>query len=242
MKQLPPDTVRLLSSSQVIASVVNVVKELMENALDAGASSVDVKLENYGLDRIEVRDNGHGIKAEDAPVMAARHFTSKIGGQEDLERLETYGFRGEALGSLCAVGEVAVITKTEDEDVSTQYALNFTGEVVSQKPSHLGQGTTVSVRKLFQNLPVRRQYYSSSKKCRDELRRVQDLLLAYAIIKPGLRLTLVHDKVAVWQKARAADHRSALVATLGSGAVGNLLPCHHRQEQPEVYIPICHHS
>uniref|UniRef100_A0A8C4I407 PMS1 homolog 1, mismatch repair system component n=1 Tax=Dicentrarchus labrax TaxID=13489 RepID=A0A8C4I407_DICLA len=236
MKQLPPDTVRLLSSSQVITSVVNVVKELMENSLDAGASSIDIKLENYGLDRIEVRDNGCGIRAEDASVMAVRHFTSKICCHEDLERLETYGFRGEALGSVCAVAEVAVITKTEEDDISTQYTLNATGAIVSQKPSHLGQGTTVSVLKLFKNLPVRRQYYSSIKKCKEELKKVQDLLMAYAIIKPDLRLTLIHNKVVVWQKAKVADHRSALIATLGLSAVANLLPCLHHQEQPEIVL------
>uniref|UniRef100_A0A8C9ZUW4 PMS1 homolog 1, mismatch repair system component n=2 Tax=Sander lucioperca TaxID=283035 RepID=A0A8C9ZUW4_SANLU len=238
MKQLPPDTVRLLSSSQVITSVVNVVKELMENSLDAGAStSFHLTLqENYGLDRIEVRDNGHGIKAEDTRVMAVTHFTSKICSHEDLERLETYGFRGEALGSICAVAEVSVITKTEEDDISTQYTLDFTGEIVSQKPSHLGQGTTVSVLKLFKNLPVRRQYYSSTKKCKEELKKMQDLLMAYAIIKPDLRLTLIHNKVVVWQKAKVADHRSALLATLGASAVANLLPCHHHQEQPEIVL------
>uniref|UniRef100_A0A8C9ZKC9 PMS1 homolog 1, mismatch repair system component n=1 Tax=Sander lucioperca TaxID=283035 RepID=A0A8C9ZKC9_SANLU len=238
MKQLPPDTVRLLSSSQVITSVVNVVKELMENSLDAGASSMTLNWysENYGLDRIEVRDNGHGIKAEDTRVMAVTHFTSKICSHEDLERLETYGFRGEALGSICAVAEVSVITKTEEDDISTQYTLDFTGEIVSQKPSHLGQGTTVSVLKLFKNLPVRRQYYSSTKKCKEELKKMQDLLMAYAIIKPDLRLTLIHNKVVVWQKAKVADHRSALLATLGASAVANLLPCHHHQEQPEIVL------
>lgn len=236
MKQLSADTVRLLSSSQVITSVVNVVKELLENSLDAGASSIDVKLENYGLDRIEVRDNGQGIKAADTAVMAVRHFTSKICSHEDLEQLETYGFRGEALGSVCAVAEVAVTTKTEDDDISTQYTLNCTGGIVSQKPSHLGQGTTVSVLKLFKNLPVRRQYYSSTKKCKEEVKKVQDLLMAYAIIKPDLRLTLAHNKVVVWQKAKVVDHRSALLATLGPGTVANLLPCHHRQEQPEIFL------
>ncbi|XP_069554891.1 PMS1 protein homolog 1 isoform X1 [Brachyistius frenatus] len=236
MKQLPPDTVRLLSSSQVITSVVNVVKELMENSLDAGASSVDVKLENYGLDRIEVRDNGHGIKAVDTSVMAVTHFTSKICSHDDLERLETYGFRGEALGSVCAVAEVAVTTKTEEDDISTQYMLDFTGRIISQKPSHLGQGTTVSVMKLFKNLPVRRQYYSSAKKCKEELRKVQELLMAYAVIKPQLRIMLIHNKVAVWQKAKVADHRSALLATLGPAPVANLLRCHHHQEQPEIVL------
>uniref|UniRef100_A0A667ZZP5 PMS1 homolog 1, mismatch repair system component n=1 Tax=Myripristis murdjan TaxID=586833 RepID=A0A667ZZP5_9TELE len=236
MKQLPPETVRLLSSSQVITSVLNVVKELMENSIDAGATSIDIKLENYGLDRIEVRDNGHGIKAADTSVMAVRHFTSKICSHEDLEQLETYGFRGEALGSICAVAEVSVITKTEEDDISTQYMLDLTGNIVSQKPSHLGQGTTVSVLKLFKNLPVRRQYYTSTKKCKEELKKVQDLLIAYAVIKPALRFTLTHNKVVVWQKAKAADHRSALLATLGPSAVANLLPCHHHQEQPEILL------
>ncbi|KAK2839475.1 hypothetical protein Q5P01_013215 [Channa striata] len=236
MKQLPSDTVRLLSSSQVITSVVNVVKELLENSLDAGASSIDIKLENYGLDRIEVRDNGHGIKAADTPVMAVRHFTSKICSHEDLECLETYGFRGEALGSICAVAEVAVTTKTEEDEISTHYSLNVTGNIVSQKPSYLGQGTTVSVLKLFKNLPVRRQYYSSTKKCKEELKKVQDLLMAYAIIKPELRITLVHNKVVVWQKAKVADHRSALLATMGSSTVAKLLPCHHHQEQPKLLL------
>ncbi|XP_070694083.1 PMS1 protein homolog 1 isoform X1 [Pempheris klunzingeri] len=90
--------------------------------------------------------------------------------------------------------------------------------------------------KLFKNLPVRRQYYSSAKKCKEELKKVQDLLMAYAIIKPDLRLILVHNKVVVWQKAKVADHRSALLATLGPGAVANLLPCHHHQEQPEIVL------
>ncbi|XP_060944605.1 PMS1 protein homolog 1 [Limanda limanda] len=236
MNQLPRDTVRLLSSSQVITSVLSVLKELLENSLDAGASSIDVKLENYGLDRIEVRDNGQGIKTADTPVMAVRHYTSKICCHDDLERLETYGFRGEALGSVCAVAEVAVTTKTVEEDISVQYMLNSTGEIVSQKPSHLGQGTTVCVLKLFKNLPVRRQFYSSSKKCKEELKKVQDLLIAYAIIKPDLRITLVHNKVVVWQKSKVADHRSALLATLGPGAVANLLPCHYHQEQPEISL------
>ncbi|KAJ7345539.1 hypothetical protein JRQ81_001489 [Phrynocephalus forsythii] len=93
MKQLPPETVRLLSSSQVITSVVSVIKELIENSLDANATAVDIKLENYGFDKIEVRDNGDGIKAVDVPVMAVRHYTSKIASTKDLESLTTYGFR-----------------------------------------------------------------------------------------------------------------------------------------------------
>lgn len=236
MQQLPPNTVRLLSSSQVITSVVNVVKELTENSLDADASSIDVKLENYGLERIEVRDNGSGIRADDAPVMAVRHFTSKICSHQDLEHLQTYGFRGEALGSVCAVAEVTVTTKTKEDDFSTQYSLDLSGNIVSQKPSHLGQGTTVSVQRLFKNLPVRRQFYSSTKKCKEELKKVQDVLMAFAIIKPELRLTLYHNKVVLWQKSKMPDHRSALVATLGPSIVSHLMPFHYRHSDPEIIL------
>ncbi|XP_061091391.1 PMS1 protein homolog 1 [Conger conger] len=236
MKPLPSETIRLLSSSQVITSVLNVVKELLENSLDAGAASVDVKLENYGLDRIEVRDNGCGIKAEDAPVMAVMHYTSKISSHQDLEHLETYGFRGEALGSICAVAEVVLTTKTADQDISTQYTLDLTGKVISQKPSHLGQGTTVCVMKLFRNLPVRRQFYSNTKKCKEKLKKVQDLLMAYAIIKPELRVTFTHNKAVVWQKPRVSDHRRALLAALGTVPTANLLPLQHRHQQPQIAI------
>nr|XP_020658518.1 PMS1 protein homolog 1 isoform X3 [Pogona vitticeps] len=195
MKELPPDTVRLLSSSQVITSVVSVVKELVENSLDANATTVDIKLENYGFDKIEVRDNGDGIKAADVPVMAMKHYTSKISSTEDLERLTTYGFRGEALGSICSISEVHITTKTANDDFSTQYILDRSGHVTSQKPSHLGQGTTVIVLKLFKNLPVRKQFYSTDKKCKEEIKKIQKLLMAYGIIKPELRITFTHNKV-----------------------------------------------
>nr|AAI52496.1 Zp3a.2 protein [Danio rerio] len=236
MKALPPETVRLLCSSQVITSVLNVVKELIENSLDAGSSSLEVKLENYGLDRIEVRDNGSGIKATDVSVMAVKHYTSKISCHEDLEQLETYGFRGEALASICAISEVIITTKTADDDFSIQYSVDHNGQIVSQKPSHLGQGTTVCAANLFKNLPVRRQYYSNTKKCKDELKRVQNLLMAYAVIKPELRVTLSHNKAVVWQKSRVSDHRTALMAVLGAASVANMLPIQHHQEQPEITI------
>uniref|UniRef100_A0A5F8GKS3 PMS1 homolog 1, mismatch repair system component n=1 Tax=Monodelphis domestica TaxID=13616 RepID=A0A5F8GKS3_MONDO len=195
MKQLPAATVRLLSSSQVITSVISVIKELIENSLDAGATNIDVKLENYGFDKIEVRDNGDGIKAIDAPVMAIKHYTSKINSHEDLENLTTYGFRGEALGSICCIAEVLITTKTAADNFSTQYVLDSSGHIVSQKPSHLGQGTTVTALKLFKNLPVRKQFYSTARRCKDELKKIQDLLIAYGILKPELRIIFTHNKI-----------------------------------------------
>ncbi|XP_065525974.1 PMS1 protein homolog 1 isoform X4 [Lathamus discolor] len=236
MKQLPAETVRLLSSSQVITSVVSVVKELIENSLDAGATNIDIKLENYGFNKIEVRDNGNGIKVADVPVMAIKHYTSKISCSEDLERLTTYGFRGEALGSICSISEVLITTKTDADDISTQYALDSNGHVASKKPSHLGQGTTVTVLKLFKNLPVRKQFYSTNRKCKEELKKVQDLLTAYGIIKPDLRITLTHNKAVIWQKSRVSDHKMACMSVLGTAVMSSMVPFQHCCEDPEINL------
>ncbi|XP_043548776.1 PMS1 protein homolog 1 isoform X2 [Chiloscyllium plagiosum] len=236
MQQLPPDTIRLLSSSQTISSVVSVVKELVENALDANATSIEVKLENSGLDRIEVRDNGDGIKSVDTPVMGIKHYTSKISHHEDLEALETYGFRGEALGSICSVAEVVITTKTTADDVSTQYTLDKAGHIIAQKPSHMGQGTTVTVLKLFKNIPVRKQFYSTAKKCKDELKKVQDLLMAYGIIKPDLRIIFTHNKAVVWQKAKVSDHKMALLTVLGTAVMVSMVPFRHHEQEPEIFL------
>uniref|UniRef100_A0A8C0UZV9 PMS1 homolog 1, mismatch repair system component n=2 Tax=Cyanistes caeruleus TaxID=156563 RepID=A0A8C0UZV9_CYACU len=236
MKQLPGETIRLLSSSQVITSVVSVVKELIENSLDASATGIDIKLENYGFSKIEVRDNGSGIKVDDVPVMAIKHYTSKISSSEDLERLTTYGFRGEALGSICSISEVLVTTKTAADDFSIQYALDSNGHVTSKKPSHLGQGTTVTVLNLFKNLPVRKQFYSTSRKCKEELKKVQDLLTAYGIIKPDLRITLTHNKAVIWQKTRVSDHKMACMSVLGTAVMSSMVPFQHCCEYPEINL------
>ncbi|XP_038645085.1 PMS1 protein homolog 1 isoform X2 [Scyliorhinus canicula] len=232
MQQLPPDTVRLLSSSQTITSVVNVVKELVENSLDGNATNIEVKLENSGFDRIEVRDNGDGIKAADTPVMGLKHYTSKISHHEDLEALETYGFRGEALGSICTVSEVIVTTKTTADEVSTQYTLDNTGHIISQKPSHVGQGTTVTVLKLFKNIPVRKQFYSTVKKCKEELKKVQDLLMAYGIIKPDLRIVFTHNKIFLsgfLPKPGSNPSSTSLTSPDRSFISVNSRPVHHKE-------------
>ncbi|XP_004601446.2 PMS1 protein homolog 1 [Sorex araneus] len=236
MKQLPAATVRLLSSSQIISSVVSVIKELIENSLDAGATSIEVKLENYGFDKIEVRDNGEGIKAVDAPVMAVKYYTSKINSHEDLEKLTTYGFRGEALGSICCVAEVLITTRTAADNFSTQYVLDDSGHIISQKPSHLGQGTTVTVLKLFKNLPVRKQFYSTAKKCKDEIKKILDLLMSYAVLKPELRIIFVHNKAVVWHKTRVSNHKMALTSVLGIATMEHMESFEYHSEDSKIYL------
>ncbi|XP_070588036.1 PMS1 protein homolog 1 isoform X1 [Erythrolamprus reginae] len=239
MKQLPAETVRLLSSSQVIVSVVSVVKELVENSLDANSASIDVKLENYGFEKIEVRDNGDGIKAVDVPVMAVKHYTSKISSTEDLESLNTYGFRGEALSSICSISQISITTRTADDDFSTQYSFDTSGHIISQKPSHLGTGTTVTVQKLFKNLPVRKQFYSTDKKCKEEIKKTQKLLMAYGIIKPELRIMFTHNKTIIWQKNRVLDHKMAFMEVVGPAVMKNMVPFQQHREDLEISFSGC---
>ncbi|KAM4835947.1 PMS1 protein homolog 1 isoform 2-T2 [Thomomys bottae] len=168
--------------------------------------------------------------------MAVKYYTSKINSHEDLENLTTYGFRGEALGSICCVAEVLITTRTAADNFSTQYVLDGSGHILSQKPSHLGQGTTVTALRLFKNLPVRKQFYSTAKKCKDEIKKIQDLLISYGIIKPGLRLVFVHNKAVIWQKSRVADHKMALMSVLGTAIMGNMESLQYHSEESQVYL------
>ncbi|XP_035689756.1 PMS1 protein homolog 1-like [Branchiostoma floridae] len=236
LQALPAATARLLSSTLVITSVFSVVKELVENSLDAQATSVDVKLESFGFDRIVVSDNGSGISRADAEFMAQRHYTSKLSHQADLDSLETYGFRGEALGSLCAVADVTVTTKTAADDFSMIYTLDRQGKITNSKPAHLGQGTTITVTNLFKNVPVRRQYYSAPKRRKEELKRVEDIMMALGVIKPDVRFSLIHNKCTVWQKNKYPDHRTALRTVLGTGTMALLQGVEHRNVEPQVDV------
>ncbi|XP_052094851.1 PMS1 protein homolog 1-like [Mytilus californianus] len=218
---LNASTIRLLGGTQVITSVFSVVKELIENALDAGASTIDIRLENYGLDKVEVRDNGIGIPTQNVPFVAKRYHTSKIESFSDIQHLQTYGFRGEALGSLCTVSTLSITTKTGEDEVSLSYAFNNQGQIISSHPSHLTQGTTVTATGLFKNIPVRRQFYNTNKKKKEEIKRIEDLLVAFSIILPKVRFTLNHDKERLFQKNGCPDIRTAMLSILGR----NVLNC-----------------
>lgn len=213
LQELPQDTVRLIKSTQVITTPVSLVKELLENSVDAGATSVTIRLEKYGFGLVEVRDNGSGIEEEDVKFIAKPHFTSKIESFADLASLSTYGFRGEALSSLCAVAEVSITTKTKDSMMGLTYTFHHTGTVTSKKPAAAPNGTSIMARNLFKNLPVRKQYYSSSKRQKEELKKVEDLVLAFTLAAPAVHLSLSHDKVTLIQKSSVKNTREVLMST-----------------------------
>ena len=218
MIKLPSNTARLISSGQVVTSVSNAVKELVENALDAKSTVIEIRLEKGGLEKLEVRDNGVGIKASEISLAAQRHYTSKIQNHDDLQSLMSYGFRGEALNSLCQVSNVVITTRTKDELYSMVYTLDAKGNVKSKKPSHIAQGTTVTATKLFKNLPVRKQYFGSTKKIKEQVKQTEDLLMAFAVAQPSIEFKLMHDRCWIWQTCHSATAKSAFLHNL-------VLPC-----------------
>lgn len=183
--------VNRITLGQVITDVRAVLKELVENALDANASSVEVLLDDYGIERISVADNGHGIDPEDFAGLCLRSHTSKISLLADLLLLSTLGFRGEALHSLCTVAREVKVTTVRDQKLH-ELTYDNTGNLANQttKPTRQAPGTTVVVSGLFHNLPVRLKHLK--KLALSELRKAVMFLNNYVIINPHTKFTVSH--------------------------------------------------
>ncbi|KAJ2799049.1 ATP-binding mismatch repair protein [Coemansia guatemalensis] len=192
MHAIGKDTVRQLCAGQVIVDLATSVKELLENSLDAAATNVEIKLKDSGLASISVADNGQGIDEANFATLCRKHWTSKISSFEDLEGVETFGFRGEALSSLCAVANVTITTATrESAPMGVELEFDSNGELVSQKPMARERGTTVKLTGLFAKWPVRQQ--DLKKNIRREYLRLVSLIEQYAVISDGVRLSLTNQ-------------------------------------------------
>ncbi|KAJ5089719.1 hypothetical protein N7532_008403 [Penicillium argentinense] len=182
-------SVHQIQSGQVIVDLCSVAKELVENSLDAGATTIEIRFKNNGLDLIEVQDNGSGISPENYENIALKHYTSKLSSYDDLSRLHTFGFRGEALSSLCALSDFHIVTAQANQspranrlDFEPSGKLSKTQIVAGQK------GTTASVEGIFKRLPVRRR--ELEKNIKREYGKVLNLLHAYACISSGVRFNV----------------------------------------------------
>ena len=185
---LPEDVAQKIAAGEVIERPVSVVKELVENSLDAGATEVRIELVDGGKALIKVRDNGAGMDREDAALCFRRHSTSKIAREEDLERIATLGFRGEALASIAAVSRLTLRTFDGAGDRGTM--IEREGErLVAVTDLAFPQGTTVEVRDLFYNLPARRKFLRSGQ---SELGPISKYVTDAALGSPGVRFTLAH--------------------------------------------------
>ncbi|EPE28001.1 ATPase of HSP90 chaperone/DNA topoisomerase II/histidine kinase [Glarea lozoyensis ATCC 20868] len=187
---LPQSTIHLLGSAQVLTSTTSLVKELIDNALDAKATSVEVLLSQNTLDKIQVRDNGHGIQHDDLDALGRRGHTSKLRSFEDLRSIGgvSLGFRGEALASAVQLGKVSVTTRTEGEAVATSVTLKAPGGIAKQSKTSHPIGTTVTILNFMSKLPVRKQ--TALKSASKTLVKTKELLQAYALARPSIRFSL----------------------------------------------------
>ncbi|KAL1305496.1 hypothetical protein AAFC00_002371 [Neodothiora populina] len=189
IKAIHQKSVHQIQSGQVIVDLNSVVKELVENSVDAGATSIEVRFRNHGLDAIEVVDNGSGISRDDYESVALKHHTSKLSTYDDLESLSTFGFRGEALASLCALSKLHVITARDvDAPKGSRLEFEFSGKLRSTAIVAAQKGTRVVVENLFHNLPVRKK--ELEKNIKREYGKVLALLQAYACISTGIRFVV----------------------------------------------------
>ena len=177
IRVLSQEVIHKIAAGEVVERPASVVKELVENALDASASQIRVRLTSGGLGEIFVFDNGCGIPRAEVGLAFQRHATSKLSSLEDLERIHTLGFRGEALASIAAIADVTLVTCHAGEDVGNRVRFAF-GEKQEERMEATGTGTTVWVRDLFANLPARRKFL---RKPRTEAQHASNLVSRYAI-------------------------------------------------------------
>ncbi|UNI15016.1 hypothetical protein JDV02_001590 [Purpureocillium takamizusanense] len=231
---LPQETVRLLSSSVKLTSPRDVLKELVDNAIDAGATSIDVVVSPNTLDRIVLRDNGRGVDLEDLDLLGRRGHTSKLRSFEELRNKggETLGFRGDALASVNSIATVAITTRTSGEPVATRIWLRHgVGGVVDRKPVSAPVGSTVQATELFKPLPARRALLLNN--THKTLSGMRDLLSAYVIARPCLKVSLKvagHDgSLMSYAPKTSASVKEAALQLFGKASVANCTPVslHH---------------
>jgi DNA mismatch repair protein MutL len=219
IRVLSEDVSRKIAAGEVVERPAAVVKELVENALDAGASRISVEVRGGGLAAITVTDDGEGMSAQDALLAFERHATSKISRAEDLFSVTTLGFRGEALPSIAAVSRVELTSQTKDARAGTLVRLEA-GNVVGSGEVGRPAGTTIQVRDLFYNTPARRKFLRSPQ---SELRRVVQEMMAFALAYPEVAFRLEHDGRELLQVSRAARRVDRIQQVYGSKLAAGLL-------------------
>ena len=232
IRQLPDVLINQIAAGEVVERPASVVKELVENALDAGARRVDIDLEEGGVRLIRIRDDGNGIDPDDLPLAVARHATSKIASLDDLESVATLGFRGEALPSIASVSRFILVSRRDDAEHGAALQVDG-GRIGEVSPRAHPRGTTVEVRDLFYNVPARRRFLRAE---RTELSHIEEWLRSLALARPDVELRVSHNGKAS-RRYRALDLLDAdatpessperLLETLGDGFAANALRIDH---------------
>ncbi len=223
-----------IAAGEVVERPASVVKELVENALDAGARRIVVEVRGGGLREIRVQDDGCGIPADEVELAFARHATSKLQSAEDLWAIRTLGFRGEALPSIASVAQVICITRVAEAEVGVELRIAG-GEVQSRLPCGCPVGTTITVRNLFYNTPVRREYLRSEA---TETGAISAIVQQYALAYPEVSFSLVVDGRVMFQTAGDGDLRAVAVELYGLEVGRSLLPVQAEAGADELWVSV----
>ena len=220
IKQLAPNVAAQIAAGEVVERPASVVKELLENSLDAGATRIDISIRQGGVAEIRISDDGCGIPAPEVDLAFAHHATSKLTTAADLDTVATLGFRGEALPSIAAVARVTLTSRPPDTDAGTRIEFRY-GERVGSAELGCPVGTTVHVVELFGNLPARRSFLRSHAA---ETSRIQDVVTRYALAYPAVRFTLTADDRRIIDTPGSHRLQETILAIYGAEVAARMLP------------------
>jgi DNA mismatch repair protein MutL len=223
-------TINKIAAGEVIERPASVVKELMENSIDAGATDVRVEVMGNGIQSIKVTDNGHGMSKDDASIAFLKHATSKITDIHDIENVRTLGFRGEALSSITAVAKVTIVTRQQDDLEGTKLVI-YGGEVKSIGEAGGAKGTSILVEDLFFNTPARKKFL---KKGRTELAHIVDIVTKLALSHSTISVFLSHDGRELLRSAASAQLFDTIVHIYGPQIARELLQVHFTSDLLEI--------
>jgi len=223
-------TINKIAAGEVIERPASVIKEMVENSIDAGATNINIEIKNGGISYIRITDNGKGISADDLEIAFERHATSKIRNAEDLNEVKSMGFRGEALASIAAIANVEMISKTAEQETGNKIVVEA-GQVLSKEETGCQQGTTITVQNLFFNTPVR---YKFLKKDYTEAGYIEDAITRLALINPNIAFKLVNSGKTIIQTSGNGNIQDVIYAIYGKDIATSVLDVDYEYEEMHV--------
>lgn len=219
IRQLEQSIINKIAAGEVVERPASVVKELMENSIDAHANTIDVTIENGGLDYICIADDGDGISKEDLPMTIEQHATSKVATLDDLFNINTFGFRGEALASISSVCDLVIQSKMYNMDAGNQLSVRDNSMDITDVSCT--KGTKIEVHHLFKHVPARKAYLKTSK---TEYNHILDTFIHFALVYTNIRFTLTHNGKSIYTLRPTQDPKERISHLLGSDIANVLLP------------------
>jgi DNA mismatch repair protein MutL len=230
IKILPDHVANQIAAGEVVQRPSSVLKELLENAIDAGADKIEVVIKDSGRTLVQIIDNGKGMSPADAKLAFKRHATSKINFAEDLFSINTKGFRGEALASIAAVAQVELQTRKEEEELGIQIQIAGKSEITDESFVNCKSGTSISVKNLFYNIPARRNFLKSNAV---EMRHITEEFNRIALAHPEISLHLFHNDNSIIQ-LKSGNLRQRIVSIMGTKSDDKLIPISEDTEVVEL--------